>query len=154
MYIVGVVIVLSAVMYFIAQMYTMYAHFTTPARVDRIGISFVTELAKEIRQGGSIDQSASAFNVATGFITINARAGSDAVTKYFGLESGRIVYEEDGTPVFLTPDDVSVSALRFTQIATPVSYAVRYEVSITYPTRDGEQTRTYTGLAILRHSYE
>ena len=49
---------------------------------------------------------------------------------------------------------MNISKFLFTQIVTPVSYAVRYEVDVTYE-KDGETvTKTYPGLAILRHSYE
>ncbi len=154
-YIVSVVAILGAVMYFLVQMYTLYATFVTPARADRIGSSIVAELSKEIRSGARIELAESAFNVPTGFITIDAQRGETELEKYFGLEDGRIIYREHGgEAVYLTPEHISVSGLTFTQLVTPVSYAVRFEVALTYDIRGVSETRTYTGLAIMRHSYD
>jgi hypothetical protein len=62
--------------------------------------------------------------------------------------------ENDGSLVPLTPDDMTVSRFLLSHITTPISEAVRFELEITFTTDDGAETRTFTGLAILRQSYD
>ncbi len=54
----------------------------------------------------------------------------------------------------MTPEDILVSKFLFTQIVTPISYAVRFEMDLTYSERGKLVTKTYPGLVILRRSYE
>lgn len=154
-YIASAVAILAAITYFAAQMYTVYSAVTAPARADRVGASALAALAKDIRSGRTVNQAASAFNTPAGFLTIEAQTGETELVKHFGIENGRLVYRENGgSAIHLTPEDMAVSALRFTQLVTPISYAVRYELTLTFPVRGGTETRTYSGLAIMRHSYE
>ena len=154
-YIGGMILVLSAISISVMETYRVYLVLTNEARIDRVGISIVDELTREIRSGMSIDQSDSVFGVDEGLLTINAQEGEVTVSKYFGLENGRIVYREDGGgAVYLTPEDVTVSKLHYSQVVSDASYGVRYEIDLTYILKGVSNTETYSGFAILRHSYE
>lgn len=151
-YIVVLTVIVGAMSYFVAQTYKLYAVTLESARADSVGVSINNRLAREIRSGASVTTGESTFGTPNGILTIET---TDGVTKRFELSDGRILYTEDGgVPTPLTPEEVTVSAFELSQIITPVSYAVRYTVSITYPGDDGPTVHTYTGAAILRQSYE
>lgn len=154
-YIAGMVMVLGAITLSIAETYRVYNILAHEARIDRIGVTIVDSLTKEVRSGVSVDQSETVFDDAEGVLTFNALVDETSVTKYFGLENGRVVFRENGgSAVYLTPEDVVVSRLLFTEVSNDVSYGVRYEVALTYTVKGQLKTETYTGFAILRHSYE
>ena len=153
-YTVSMTLVLGAVTFAAVQVYGFYASAIVESRADRDLSTLMQVLASEIRAGSAIDQSSSVFNSAFGQLAIDARSGTTHIERVFRVEDGRIIFSEDGSEVYLTPEDMNISKFLFTQIVTPVSYAVRYEVDVTYE-KDGETvTKTYPGLAILRHSYE
>lgn len=155
MYSVGMVLVLGAIVYLLFQMYSLYKHLTIEPRVDRVGVAIVDRITKDIRSGDSINLAQSQFNTTTGTLTINTFETELSVIKKFAYDHGRVTYQENsGTIHFLTPDDMSVSRLYFSQANSPVSDAVRVELDITYEIDNESRTNTYTGFAILRHSYE
>lgn len=155
MYSAGMLIVLSAIIYMLFQMYTVYEHLITKPRVDRVGVAIIDRITKDIRSGDSIDLAQSQFGVTTGNLTINTLETETSVIKKFNYAEGRVTYQESGGDInFLTPEDISVSRLYFTQATSSVSHAVRVELDITYELDNEMHTNTYTGFSILRHSYE
>lgn len=153
-YIVLMTIVLGALTYFTSQIYGIYSSMTAESKVDQAAHTLAQVLATELRAGREIDQSQSTFNVPNGVLTIDSRSGSEEVVKRFEVFDGRIQLTQDAESFFLTPEDITVSKFLFTQVTTPVSYAIRYEIDFTF-TKDNEQmTKTYPGMVILRHSYE
>jgi len=154
-YVAGMVVLMLAIGTLIYSMYNFYRDATIGPRVDRIGISVVDRITKDIRTGVSINTELSRFNVPTGAISMNAQSGASLLTKYFELIDGRVVYiENGGSTQYLTPDDISVSNFYLTPISTPISQAVKYNIDITYTSRGVETIKNFTGVAILRHSYE
>lgn len=153
-YLVTMVLVLAALTYFIAQVYGYYTAMTIESRVDRAASTLSQVLASEMRSGESINQANTTFGVPDGMLTINAREGETAVVKEFSIENNRVRFEDGGETYLLTPEDMIVSKFLFTQITTTVSYAVRYEVDITFMKEGALTTKTYPGVVILRHSYE
>jgi len=154
-YVAGMVLLLSAVTTLIYSTFVFYKGTVIAPRVDRIGISVVDRITKDIRTGVSYNADLSQFNVPTGALSLNAQTDSTTLTKYFALVSGRLIYQEDsGAIQYLTPDDISVSNFIITPIQTPVSTAMHFQIDIGYTTNDGDKLRSYSGVAILRHSYE
>lgn len=153
-YLASMTVVLMAVMYMIISAYGLYASMLVSARADRAAATLMQVLATEIRSGSYIDQSNSVFNTAFGQLTITALNDGLESDKIFSLDQDRVVLSRDGVPTYMTPDDILVSKLLFTQISTPVSYAVRYELDLTFEVEGEMVTNTYPGLVILRHSYE
>lgn len=152
LYVVVMTILIGATSYFIFQTYQIYRDAISVATADRIGVSLINELVRETRSGVSIDAGASSIGNATGYVTINT---PDSGTKYFAYDEGRIIYgENDGANEYLTPQTVDITTFLITQINTPVSYALRYEVGITFEEGSETVTKTYRGLATLRQSYE
>jgi hypothetical protein len=154
-YVLGTLLVLSVLSFSIIHMYRFYKDLTIVPRADRIGTNLVDRIVKDIRTGKSVDLSASELEIPTGSITINSIENSTDLIKYFQLNSGRIIYQENGGTIeYLSPNDMSVSKLYLTQILTPISQAIRVEIQITFE-RAGEQIiRTYSGISILRRTYE
>lgn len=153
-YLASMLVVLMAVVYMIVSAYGLYGSMLVSARADRAAATLMQVLASEMRSGSYIDQSNSVFNTAFGQLAITAINDGLESDKIFSLVEDRVVLSRDGAPTFMTPEDILVSKLLFTQISTPVSYAVRYELDLTFEV-DGEMvTNNYPGLVILRHSYE
>ncbi len=153
-YLASMTVILIALTYSLAHAYGTYSAMTAATRADRAAGTLMQILATELRSGATIDQSESVFNTALGQLTIGAYSGATQIKKVFRLEGDRVVMVAHGAETFMTPADMLASKLLFTQIITPVSYAVRYELDITYPVRGELVTKTYPGLVILRRSYE
>ena len=75
--------------------------------------------------------------------------------KKFYVENGIAKYQEDSEdPVSLSSKDFTVSNFNFTFLGTPVSEAVRFDLELQFQTKNATETKSYTGFAILRESYE
>lgn len=154
-YTAGMIVLLAAIVSLIVYMYTIYRDTTIGPRVDRVGISITDRVTKDIRTGVSFNINESQFGVATGALSLNAQSGETLLTKYIALQSGRLIYQEDGGDVlYLTPEDLSVSGFNLTSISTPVSEAIHFTLSIDYTSKGEDITKTYSGVSILRNSYE
>lgn len=153
-YLASMTVVLLALAYVLSSTYGVYSSLASSSRADRAAGTLMQVLTTELRSGATIDQANSVFNSGQGQLTIDAFDGVNQVEKAFFLEDGRVVFDDDGTETFMTPEDIQVSKFLFTQLVTPISYAVRYEMDLTYVV-DGEAvTKTYPGLVVLRRSYE
>ncbi len=154
-YTAGIVIVLGAIVYLLMQMYGIYKKLAVEPRVDRVGITIVDRITRDIRTGDSIDLSNSELNIDEGTLTINSFENETPVTKLFSFASGRVTYTEDsGEENFLTPSDMTVTRLYFVQATSTVSQAMKVELDITYTADKETKTKSFNGFAILRHSYE
>lgn len=153
-YLASMTLVLLALSYVMMNVYNVYASMTSAARADRAAGTLMQVLSTELRTGATIDQANSLFGVAAGQLVITAYDGVTETDKIFRIENDRVVLEVDGVDTFMTPGDMQASKLLFTQIVTPVSYAVRYEIDITYPVQGELVTKTYSGLVVMRRSYE
>lgn len=148
-------LVLLAVVAAALYTYRFYRELTIGPRADRVGVSIIERVVRDIRTGSTISLAESTFGVPTGILTITAEDGSGEVEKRVALEEARITYAEDGSAaVNLTPSDITVSRFLLTHLTSAVSEAVRIELELTYVAGGMPRTSTYTGFAILRHSYE
>ena len=153
-YLGSMTLVLLALSYVMFNVYSVYSSMLTAARADRAAGTLMQILATEMRSGAAIDQSESIFNTALGQLTIQSDSGLEQDEKTFTLANDRVVMSVGDTDTLMTPEDILVSKFLFTQIITPISYAVRFEMDLTYSERGKLVTKTYPGLVILRRSYE
>lgn len=153
-YVATMTVLLLALSYVMHSVYGVYSSILNAARADRAASTLMQVLATELRSGASIDQSESVFNTPFGQLTIQDTDGLEQSEKSFRLENDRVVMSSGGVDTPMTPEDILVSKFLFTQIITPISYAVRYEMDLTYSVRGELVTKTYPGLVILRRSYE
>ena len=153
-YLGAMVIILLALTYMMLNAYSLYNATLSTARADRSASTLMQVLATEIRSGETINQGDSIFNTAQGQLSIISLVEGDEMSKVFRLENSQVILSHDGVETVMSPEDMEVSKFLFSQIVTPLSYAVRYEVDITFPVRGELVTRTYPGVVILRHSYE
>jgi Tfp pilus assembly protein PilV len=154
-YMVGLLILLAAMTSFLYYMYDWYQRSTVVPRMDRIGVNVVDTLVKDIRSGTTVNGAQSSFGITQGALSFAATVGAGTVTKYFSLNSGRLVYQENGGAIaYISPTDVSISRFYVMATSTPLSEAVKFDVDITYSLRTGSTTRTYSGFTVLRQSYE
>lgn len=154
-YVAGMVLIIGLVGFLISQIYGIYREITVEQRIDRVGISVVDFMTREIRRGEYINIGESILNVANGTLSLNTIESGNDIKKVFSIDNNRVAYEiDDGGIEYLSPENLNVTGLSFTQIVTPISTAIRYNLDIEYNTKDGLQTRSYNGLAILRYSYD
>jgi Tfp pilus assembly protein PilV len=153
-YLASMLLVVAAISYAMINVYGVYVSMTSAARADRAAGTLMQILATELRTGATIDQANSVFNSSQGQLTITAYDGVSETEKVFRLASDRVILETDGVETLMTPADMQASKLLFTQIVTPLSYAVRYEIDITYSVQGELVTKTYPGLVIMRRSYD
>lgn len=154
-YVLIAALVLLAVVASVQSFYRFYRELTQGPRADRAGIAITDRIMRDIRTGVAINGD-SIFNSATGALSIKAQDDNGAeVQKRIVYADGRLTYSENGgTAQDLTPADMHISRFQLWPINTPISQAVRFELEITYDTPQGTETRSFTGVAILRHSYE
>jgi Tfp pilus assembly protein PilV len=153
-YLASMLLVVAAISYAMINVYGVYVSMTSAARADRAAGTLMQILATELRIGAAIDQAESVFNSPQGQLTITAYDGVTETEKVFRLETDRVILETDGVETSMTPEDMQASKLLFTQIVTPLSYAVRYEIDITYSVQGELITKTYPGLVVMRRSYD
>lgn len=155
LYAAGLVFLLVVITYLILQMHNLYRTLTLSSRADRVGITVVDRIVKDIRSGQFINLADSSLGVATGTLNLTTQVGNSDVVKEYAYDNGRISYQEDGGSIYyLSPDDISVSKFEFNQIVTPVSQAIRFELEINYNNKDQSVIKNYTGVSVMRRSYD
>lgn len=154
-YIAGAVLLLVVVTTFFFYMYEWYRQTTVAPRVDRVGTSLVDTLARSIRGGATVNTTQSSFGTTLGSLSVTGRINLIDITKRFSISEGRVLYEETSiTNAYLSPTGMTVSRLYFTQATTSLSSAVKFDVDISYLTKTGTTTKTYSGFTLLKQSYE
>ncbi len=155
-YVSGLTILTAVMVLIIIQFYTLYKEIIAVPRADRAGLLVVDRITKEIRSGDQLDTLNSQFNTTSGVIEFDVTEEDDSITdKRFYVENGVVKYSEDGgSGESLTPKDLHVSNFNFTFVPTSVSQAVKFDMEFQFMTRNGTETKAYTGFSILRESYE
>ncbi|MEN9524193.1 MAG: hypothetical protein RL536_262 [Candidatus Parcubacteria bacterium] len=151
----GLIILLGAMSAFMYYMYDWYQRTTVGPRTDRIGVSLVDRIAKDIRSGTAINSGQSSFATNNGVLSFDANVNSTILTKRFALTNNRLTYQEAGVPIsYLSPSDINVTRFYVVSTSTPVSKGIKFDIDLTYLTRaNGSTTQTYSGFVILRQSY-
>jgi type II secretory pathway pseudopilin PulG len=153
-YIVGFVLLVSAISTLLFNMYRWYDQVTIVSRTDQAGVTLVDHIVRDLRSGQSINIASSTFDVAIGSISIVSRASAATTTKYYMVQNGRIIYSENGGATsYVSPADSSVTKLLFKQINTPISTAIHIELELTYMLHGATTSRSYSDIAVMRNTY-
>lgn len=154
-YIAGLLVLGSILSMLIVQFYSIYKEIVSIPRADRTGLLIVDRITKEIRSADQIDVLESQFGVTGGVLDLDSITDSVTTEKKFYVENGIAKYQEDSdSPINLSSKDFTVSNFNFTFLQTPVSDAVRFDLELQFQTKNATETKSYTGFAILRESYE
>lgn len=149
------IVIIGVLSMLFVNIYSLYKDITIEPRTDRSMLLTIDRLVKDVRSGQDIDLGNSVFGASDGQLLITAVENSALVQKFYKLENGRIVYQEDGgNESFLTPSDIEVTKLQFEYLTTDISEGVRIEIDVSMPKTDNVEIKEYEGFAILRQSYE
>ncbi|MEY4440794.1 MAG: hypothetical protein RLY49_420 [Candidatus Parcubacteria bacterium] len=155
MYVSGLIILSTIIITLLVQFYSIYKEMVASPRADRTGLLIVDRITKEIRSANSINMINSQFNTTNGVLEINSVENGNTISKKFYVEDGIAKYQENNdSATNLSFDDFTVSNFNFQYLDTPVSEAVRFNLEFEYMIENATQTKSYTGFAILRESYE
>lgn len=155
-YAAGTVLLLAVIVTAIYYADNWYGVATISPRVDQTGVSLADRLMGDIRAASSTNSASSAFNSPNGALSLNVMTSSatSAIRRY-AIAGGRVTYSENGAAAsYLTPANVYVSGLTFSQITTPVSSAVHFTLRLDFSARNGTTTNTYSGAGIMRNTYK
>lgn len=155
-YIGGVVLIVGIIVDMLFYAHSWYGNLSTKSRTDAVGIALVNRLLSDVRSGQDINASQSLFGANSGTLSMTVLINpSITVTKRYAIQDDRLAFSENSGPVqYLTPDDMTISQFRLNQLLSPAGKAVRFVIDISYLTKSGTTTSTYTGMAILRNSYQ
>lgn len=152
---IGLIIILGGVIIFISYLFDWYRSATVPTRADQAGIALVNRISNDIRGANMVNDPASIYNSQNGAVSLTATSGGFSTTTVYALEGGKITYKANSAATSTaSPDDMLISAFYVKKLTTPISTVVRIEISIDYATKAGTTTNMYTGLAVLRQSYQ
>lgn len=149
----GLILLLGAMLTLLSATYNWYRTVVIGSRVDQVGTTLTDRIERDIRTGKNTDSANSLFATTTGSITINTFNDSILTVKKYTLTNGRITYQENGITQYLSPSDINITRFYLTDILTGVSEAVKFDIDISYATKTGLVTRTYSDVVILRNSY-
>jgi len=154
-YVAGLLALGTVMIVLIVQFYTLYREIIAVPRADRAGLSLIDRITKEIRSADQIDLIESQFGTTAGVLNVDSLTNGVTTEKIFYVENGIVKYQEGSDdPINLSPKDLHVSNFNFTLVSTPVSEAVRFNLELEFNARNATETKSYTGFAILRESYE
>lgn len=154
-YVTGLALLGAVLSLMIVQFYGLYREITALPHADRIGLLTVDRITKEIRSAEDINMLESQFQTPNGVLQLTSLLEGVEVQKKFYLENGSIQYQEgDDEPLVLSSKNFTVSNFNFIPVVTPVSEGVRFSLEIEFQTRNATETKSYTGFAIIRQSYE
>lgn len=154
-YIVGLVILLFVISAALIYMYDWYKATTIPAKVDQASITLIDKIVKEIHTSSTINLGYSTFNSSNGALSITGTNNGVTTTRRYALQSGCITYEsQNNMIVCISPKNMTITRLYFTNVTSPVSSAVKFDIDIAYKIKQATTTKTYSGFAILKQSYE
>jgi hypothetical protein len=113
-------------------------------------------IVREIRGATSIDVAVSSFGVSPGVLQLNTKdsSGANTTVKFF-VSGGKLHVSEGGVdkgPLVLS--HVTIGRLVFYEITTSGVPAVRFELELTSNRGSRSETRSFTGAAVLRNSYD
>jgi len=155
-YIAGMVGLMTVVAVMIVQIYGLYGRLTIGPRTDVIAANTLDRIVREIRRSESVDVPNSVLNnLSAGALMLNLSDGGTNTTLLINL-SGDSIYLKEGAAQSqkFTPDNITISGLRFNQIVTPISEAVHIDLAVSYFLDGATTTKSYSSVAILRGSYQ
>lgn len=154
-YVAGLLALGAVLIMLIAQFYGLYREIVAQPRADRTALLLMDRLTKDLRSAQAVDTLNSEFSVTDGAIEFDSNDEGVITEKRYYVENGVVRYQENGgSAVSLTPRDLTVSNFGFALVSTDVSEAVRITMELQFQSANGTGTKSYTGFAILRESYE
>ena len=126
-------------------------------RVHEAAAVTLERIVRDVRVAYDIDESASAFGTHPGRVTLLTRdAGGGADRAYtFETSGSALVVRENGVLVgAVTPGGVTVTNLVFRKITTPVSEALRVELTLHGAQGRASSTERFYTTAVLRDAYQ
>ena len=154
-YISGLLALGSVLVLMIVQFYGLYKEIIIVPRADRTALLLVDRIKKDIRSASSVDLFDSQFGTTNGVLILNHQDEGIVVSKSFFVENGIVKYVEGSSPpISLSSSDFVVSNFNFNYVSAGVSQGIRFNIELQFKSRQGIDTRSYTGFAILRESYE
>lgn len=155
LYVSGLLILGTVIITLTVQFYSLYKEIVAAPRADRTALLIVDRITKEIRSANQINMSESHFNTTNGVLDIVAVEDSLTVEKKFFIENGIAKYQKNNEEADdISSDDFIVSNFSFNYVPTPISQAIKFNLELQYQAQHATQTKSYTGFAIVRESYE
>lgn len=153
-YIAGLVMLSTVMALLIVQFYMLYKEIIAIPRADRTGLLVVDRITKEIRSADKIDTIQSQFGTTNGVLSLYKKNDDIDSTERFYIENSKIMNTTDDKTESITSTDFDVTNLNFISVQTPVSQGIKFTIELQFKTRKGLETKSYTGFALLRESYE
>ena len=154
-YVAGLLALGTVMIVIIVQFYTLYKEIIAVPRADRVGLSLVDQITKEVRSASQIDTFNSQFGTTAGVLDLDSVSNTGTTSKKFSVQDGRVMFQDGTTTaVSISPKDLYVSNFNFSLVTTPISEAVRFTLELQFDTHNATETKAYTGFAILRQSYD
>lgn len=155
LYVSGLLILGTVIIMLIVQFYSLYKEIVAAPRADRTALLIIDRITKEIRSADQINISESQFNTTSGVLDISTIENSTTTDKKFFIQNGVAFYQKNNeSPEELSSDDFVVSNFNFNYVQTSVSEAIKFNLELQYQAQNATRTKSYTGFAILRESYE
>lgn len=149
------VVIIGVLSMMFVQIFGLYKEITIIPKTDRSLLIAIDRMVKDIRTGENIILENSVFGSTSGELFIDSLENGSDVDKYYFLDGGRIVYQENGgSQNYLTSNDVFISKFQFEYLTSGISEGVRIEIDANIQKGGETVTKEYEGFAILRQSYE
>lgn len=132
-----------------------YRQVSVSQTLESSALLALDRITSTLRSGESIDLINTTLNSSAGVLTINARSTSSApyVARFF-VSNGVVYMSINGvTEGQLTSSSTQVISLMFRHIDTPVSDAIRTEITIEADVNGETKTENFYTTTILKNSY-
>jgi hypothetical protein len=128
---------------------------TTNQNIDSSALLALDRITSVIRASDSVDFSNTTLDSSSGVLSLNARtATGTAYTAKFYVNSGVVKMNINGTyEGQLTSSSTNVVSLMFRHIDTPVSDAIKVEVTLDTDINGYTKTENFYTTTILKNSY-
>lgn len=149
------VLVLVAVVNMMLALSKAYGFLKNSRDIQSSAIFSLDRIVREVRNASSIDNANSIFNANPGTLSLNTTTATGTPeTIGFSVIGGRIHLKRNGLDVGpLTLAAATTTNLVFRLIATPISQAVRVDLSLQAGSAANLKSANFYVTAILRNSY-
>ncbi|MEA2715474.1 MAG: hypothetical protein QOG91_502 [Candidatus Parcubacteria bacterium] len=159
-YLAGVILIIGVIVSMLYYTFRWYEVVAAPSRANQVGIALANRLQNDIRAGQIVNGSGTVYDAFNGSLSLTVfTTPTVTVNRAYALSGGRVTFREASGPVqFLSPADVTVTELYFSRATSTVSTAIRFTIGIIYALRTSTTSAmassTYSGLAIMRNTYQ
>lgn len=133
-----------------------YKNIREVRKLENSAISSMDRMIREIRNADSVDAINSNFDSSMGVLVLNTSDNSgNPMTVKFYVSDGRVYADENGVSLGpITATGINTTSLMFRLVSTPISEAVKVEMSFLDIGASPDLYRSFFGTALLRGSYE